>query len=302
MQSPEDDMCRSILVPLDGSDSAEHALPTALCLARRHRAALHVARVYVPVAGVCGEHAVRYDEALDRALMERARDYLDGVAVRLAAVAGVRSSSALLEGPIADAISTHATAVGADLLVMTTQGRGPLARFLLGSVSDELVRQAGVPILLVRPRAASPPDLAQEPPLRRVLVPLDGSALAESILQPVLALGDPVQTEYTLLRIVMVSTAELSYGPAGGKVTGLQESLERLRELDELGAKRAHEYLEPLAGRLRALVRREHACDLERLAGRRHPRRRRCSRRRPHRLGDPWPGRAAAAVARERGG
>ena len=62
---------RSILVPLDGSEFAEHALPTALSLARRHGAALHIARVYVPVAGVYGEHAVRYDEMLDRELMKR---------------------------------------------------------------------------------------------------------------------------------------------------------------------------------------------------------------------------------------
>src|SRR3954469_25278488 len=105
----------SILVPLDGSDSAEHALPAALRLARRHGAALHVVRVYVPVAGVCGEHAVRYDEALDRALMKQAQDYLDRAVLRLAAIAGAPPTSALLEGPIADAVSRHATAVGADL-------------------------------------------------------------------------------------------------------------------------------------------------------------------------------------------
>jgi nucleotide-binding universal stress UspA family protein len=188
MENANQNKYRSILVPLDGSEFAEHALPTAVSLARRHGAALHIVRVYVPVAGVCGEHAVRYDEALDRELMKRARDYLDAVVARLATVGGVQSSSALLEGSVADTISLQATALGADLLIMTTQGRGPLARFWLGSVSDQLVRQAGMPILLVRPQAAAP-DVAQEPLLRRVLIPLDGSALAESILQPVLTLG-----------------------------------------------------------------------------------------------------------------
>jgi nucleotide-binding universal stress UspA family protein len=120
---------------------------------------------------------------------------------------------------------------------------------MVGSVADRLVRKSGVPILFVR-RQAESPDLSEEPLVRHVLIPLDGSALAESILEPVLALGNAVQTEYTLLRIVM--PAELSYGPAGGKITGFQESLKHLRELDEQESKRAYDYLEPLAERLRA--------------------------------------------------
>jgi nucleotide-binding universal stress UspA family protein len=241
---------RSIVVPLDGSERAEHALPMALSIARRHGAALHVVRVYVPVAGAEGEYAVRYDEALDRELMRRAGEYLQDVVARLARVGGIRATSALREGPVADTIAHHAGTVGADLLVMTTQGRGPLGRFWLGSVSDELARQAGVPILFVRPQKTAP-NFGVEPSIRRVLIPLDGSALAESILEPVLALWDSGRTEYTLLQIVQ-PTAELDYGPAGGSITGFQESLDRLRALEQQELKRAHEYLEPLAARLRA--------------------------------------------------
>ncbi len=240
---------RSILVALDGSDLAEHALPIAVSLARRHGAALHLARVYVPVAGVYGEHAIRYDEALDRLLMKRARDYLDDVVARVAVAAGLQASSSLLEGPVADVISRHATAVGADLLVMTTQGRGPMARFWFGSVSDEIVRQAGVPLLFARPEAG-PPDLRKEPLVQRVLIPLDGSALAESILEPGLSLVGNSKTVYTLLQNV-IPVAELSYGPAGGRVTGFRESLKELQELETQESKRAQEYLEPLAQRLR---------------------------------------------------
>jgi nucleotide-binding universal stress UspA family protein len=241
---------RSILVPLDGSDLAEHALPTALSLARRHGAALHIARVYVPVAGIYGEHAVRYDEALDRELMKRAREYLDDVAARLSAVAGVPLSSALLEGEVADVIAQQAATLNADLIVMTTQGRGPMARFWFGSVSDKLVRQSGVPILFVRPQAA-PPQLSDAPSLRRVLIPLDGSELADAILAPVLALGGNVQTRYTLLRIV-IPMAELNYGPAGGETTGFQEALKKYKELDDRELLEARDYLERLAERLRA--------------------------------------------------
>ena len=241
---------RSILVPLDGSDLAEHALPMALSIARRHNARLHFVRVYVPVAGVYGEHAVPYDEALDRGLMQRAQDYLDDVVARLASVATIQATAALREGSIAETIARHAAAVGADLLVMTTQGRGPLGRFWLGSVSDELARQAGIPILFMRPQGIAP-DLALEPAIRRVLIPLDGSGLAESILDPVLALWDSERTEYTLLQIVQ-PTAALDYGPAGGAVTWFHEALKQLRELQQHELKRVHDYLEPLAARLRA--------------------------------------------------
>jgi nucleotide-binding universal stress UspA family protein len=243
---------RSLLVPLDGSAAAEHALPMALGLARRQRAVLHVVRVYVPVAGVYGEHAtahVPYDEALDRELMARARDYLDSVAARLAAPGRAPPSSALLEGWVPEAILRHAAGVGADLIVMTTHGRGPVTRFWLGSVSDEIARRATVPTLFVRPRAAAP-DFASEAGVRRVLVPLDGSSLAEQALEPALALGTGTQAEYILLRVV-TSTTELSYGPAGGEVTGFGEALKRLRESDQEEAKRAAEYLEGLARRLR---------------------------------------------------
>jgi nucleotide-binding universal stress UspA family protein len=286
MQNLYERKYRLILVPLDGSDFAEHALPTALRLARDHGAALHIVRVYVPVAGVYGERAVPYDAALDRELMKQAKDYLDGVVKRLAEVAGIRSSSVLLEGSVADTISAHAEAIGADLLVMTTQGRGPLARFWLGSVADELVRQANIPILFVRSQSAAP-DFSQEPAFGRVLIPLDGSPLAERVLGPVFALDTGAQTEYTLLRVVtplgdanyssaaaaytgfrearkelqddpaelteasVTPPPEMNYGSAAAAYAGLRDALEQLQELDRAESNGAHAYLERLAQDLR---------------------------------------------------
>jgi nucleotide-binding universal stress UspA family protein len=246
MQDSKESRYRSILVPLDGSDFAEHALPTALSLARRHGAALHVVRVYVPVAGVYGEHAVPYDEAVDRELMKRSQDYLDDVVRRLALDERVQLRADLLEGPIAESISRYAAAVGADLLVMTTQGRGPLVRFWLGSVADELVRQAEIPVLFVRPQPAAP-DFSRERVLRRILIPLDGSQLAERVLVSVLALDSGTQCEFTLLRVVM-PMAQLNYSSTAGAYTGLRE----LQEFDQAESNRAREYLERLARRLRA--------------------------------------------------
>jgi nucleotide-binding universal stress UspA family protein len=192
-------MVRSIVVPLDGSTFAEHALPMALGLARRSGASLQV--VLGHTAFVYAETGLVYDEALDRQLREQEQSYLEAVVQRARDVAPVRVNGTLRDGPAVDAICDEVTATSAELIIMATHGRGPFSRFWLGSVADELVRQKSVPVLLVRPEDTSP-DLAQEPVLRHILIPLDGSPLAEQVLDPAVALGQLLGADFTLLRIV----------------------------------------------------------------------------------------------------
>ena len=212
-------MYRSILVPLDGSAAAEHALPMALGLARRFEAALKIVHVHAPVWGANGEGGI-YDALVDRELREEMQAYLDGVIQRLSEATKVALSSALLDGLVAGAINRHAMESGVDLIVMTTQGRGPVARFWLGSVADRLVRQSTIPILFVRPQE-SEADLTQEPEFGRVLIPLDGSQLAEQILEPAAALAAATNAEVTLLRVVQQFTPD-SYAPDSGRVSGIR--------------------------------------------------------------------------------
>ncbi len=88
--------------------------------------------------------------------------YLGGVVKRLRDVSSVPVRSELLEGETADAIRAAVSSTGVDLVVMTTHGRGPLGRFWLGSVADELVRHLPTPLVLVRPGEAAP-DYRREP-------------------------------------------------------------------------------------------------------------------------------------------
>jgi nucleotide-binding universal stress UspA family protein len=192
-------MYRSILVPLDGSTFGEHALAAALSLARRSGANLHV--VLVHTAFVYVESGLIYDERLDQQIREQEQDYLETVVKRLRAASPVPVTWALRDGPVADGICEQATLSSADLIVMTTHGRGPLSRFWLGSVADNLVRRASVPVLLIRPQETAP-DPTREPTLRNVVIPLDGSALAEQVLEPAVALGRLLGADFTLLRIV----------------------------------------------------------------------------------------------------
>jgi nucleotide-binding universal stress UspA family protein len=127
---------------------------------------------------------------------------------------------------------------------MTTHGRGPLSRFWLGSVADEFIRKTSVPVLLVRPKEGTL-DLSQEPVVRRVLIPLDGSGLAEQILGPAVALGSLMNADYTLLRVVCPPLFTV-YDPAAVAVSPVdQTSLEEERT-------QAQAYLDQVAQRLRA--------------------------------------------------
>jgi nucleotide-binding universal stress UspA family protein len=223
-------MFRNILVPLDGSSFAEQALPWALSLARRAGAGLDLVRVHVLYAlqePACGW--LPYDPAEEAECKRREQLYLDATARWLAAVSRLPVTPALVFGLGAEPILDRARR--ADLVVMTTHGRGPLGRFALGSVADEVVRRAGLPVLLLRPQNPAP-GLLPEPAPENILVPLDGSPLAEQALGPALDVAHLTEGRCTLLRVV---------GPEDGEEGG--------RGPD--GAGEAEVYLGSVAGRFR---------------------------------------------------
>jgi nucleotide-binding universal stress UspA family protein len=211
---------RSILVPLDGSQFSEHAIAPAVGIAHRARAAIRLALVHEPLAvpvptqpaPVLMEPVRTVPVAyarLDEEVRAQRLTYLRSLAQRLRDDFGLGISTAMLDGPVADTLATHAVDSGADLVVMTTHGRGGLSRLWLGSVAEGVVREATVPVLVVRPAEAAGESAAgavTPQPLRRVLVPLDGSALAESILGPAVdVVGE--QGECALVGVVEPITA-----------------------------------------------------------------------------------------------
>jgi len=194
-------MYRSLLVPLDGSATAEQALPLALNIARRASAALELVSVQVPFPAVYGEDMARLENPLAAEAQQKARSYLDGLTRRIAANSSVPTTATLLEGSIADSISQHAAGKGADLVVMTVFGAGPWTRFWLGSVADQLVRKLPMAIVMLWPHERAP-ELSSEPSFKQILIPLDGSAEAEEAVEPAVELGTLMQAEFTLLRVV----------------------------------------------------------------------------------------------------
>jgi nucleotide-binding universal stress UspA family protein len=238
-------MYRNLLVPLDGSAFAEQALPLALQIAGRTGATLRLVRVHVLYAfqdPACSW--VPFDAEADRLCKQQEQSYLDGVVQRLAGMSSVPVTSAVVLGLTADGILEEARAQKADLIVMTTHGRGPLNRFWLGGVADEVVRRAPVPVLLVPSREAAPAP-AGEPALHHMLITLDGSALAEQVLPPALALGQPLGLRYTLLQAVEPVLFR-GYSPAGPNQGWTDQPLLERRQ------SAVQDYLEQVARRLGA--------------------------------------------------
>src|SRR5512134_3053042 len=146
-----------ILVPLDGSGLAELAVPVAAGLAQRAEAQMRLVHVHVPISAepIHVEGLPVIDERMRSQRREHEQAYLVGASRRLAG--GVAVSTALIDGPVAAALTAEAERSGAELIVMTTHGRGGFERAWLGSVADALVRTSPVPLLLVRPEPGTVP-------------------------------------------------------------------------------------------------------------------------------------------------
>ncbi|MFD1633895.1 universal stress protein [Haloplanus ruber] len=139
-------MYRNILVPTDGSDASAAAVEHAVDLADRYDA--HIYALYVVDSGsygVLGESTPTVVEAL-REEGSQAVTSVEGTA----ADAGVEVDTAVVEGAVHRSILDHADEVGADLIVMGTHGRQGIDRYLLGSVTERIVRSSSVPVLTVR--------------------------------------------------------------------------------------------------------------------------------------------------------
>jgi nucleotide-binding universal stress UspA family protein len=130
------------------------------------------------------------------------QDYLDMVAWRIRQTTHLSVFASVLEGPVIETIAEHARSVHAGLIVMTTHGRGPFSRFWLGSVADGLIRRVPAPLLVVRPGDGDAPSPDHDWRPRNILVPLDGSTLAERALPAAVAIAKLNEASLTLFRVI----------------------------------------------------------------------------------------------------
>jgi nucleotide-binding universal stress UspA family protein len=193
-------MYSKILVPLDGSNTAENVLPLARCFARSLQIPVELLGV-VDIAEMARRHVAADPASMIRTLVDDATrrfgDYLERVAKNFP-IGKVQCT--VRRGNAAEAIIESAAAEKQTLIAMATHGRSGLDRWLLGSVAEKVLRAASNPTLVVRAKEKRNPvwEMAS---LKRVIVPLDGSELSEHILPYVEGLAKHLDLEVTLIGV-----------------------------------------------------------------------------------------------------
>lgn len=234
-------MFRNVLVPVDRSPFSEAAIPHAAAIARRAGGALHIALVHaVSVPDALKGAPVALETGLDLEIQQAEREYLDRLAERIATEHAIQPKTVLLDGPIATSIEQHGRDIEADLLVMSTHGRGGIGRAWLGSIADRLIRRASIPMLIIRPEEGA--GLPEEPEYRHVMIALDGSELAEGALLAALTLTGG-HAKCTAVRVAVPTIGPSSaYIPDASRVN---------REEIEFRNAAARSYLDLLTRRVR---------------------------------------------------
>jgi nucleotide-binding universal stress UspA family protein len=235
-----------ILVPLDGSPLAEQALPYAQALLApgAELTLLEVVEESEPIYGMSGRLLAPVED-VQHMLEGQAHEYLQKAAAALRHEQ-LRVRREIARGNPAVEILRVAAEQEVDLIAMTTHGRGALERWVFGSVADRVARSSPVPVLLVRPSERAPQPVV----IRRLVVPLDGSPLAEEALPTAQTLakrlGVPIHliSAIDMMRIIPVEvTPVVAFDAAVYEETLSQLDAGATALLAEISERLAHEGL-----------------------------------------------------------
>jgi len=189
-------MFRKLLVPLDRSSFAEQALGPATAIARASGAALDLVMAHEPRPLAGSPDVAWHAEQIDGE-----DEYLAEIAAELEKTASISATHAVVPGETVNAICKRRSEVNADLVVMTTHGRTGIKRAWIGSISDGVLRKAGVPVLLCRPSVKATRDLPFVP-FRKILVLTDGSVASMGVMKSAISLAKSSGAKLCILRIV----------------------------------------------------------------------------------------------------
>jgi nucleotide-binding universal stress UspA family protein len=203
-------MYQTIVVPIDGTRRSEAAIPFAAGLASGCGASLELVRVHRtrPDLG--------YDALLEESFRQDERNHLACLAAKCELIVGRRVRTTLLDGPVVSTLCEYIGSRAAPLVVMTVHARTGIQRALLGSVSDGLVRHGPAAVLMLRQHRADGRVATWsrlDAVFHRIMVPLDGTALAEAALAPAVALARRTGAKLHLIRVVVPMMARAVVGP-----------------------------------------------------------------------------------------
>ena len=224
-------MYNRILVPLDGSKLSAGVIPCVRWLARALNAPVELLHVNAPA------------HLAPDIRPTQGSDYLQNVAASFAGIANVKCT--LQTGSPADVIIDLASTEPRTLVAMATHGYSGAKRWLLGSVADKVLHALTGDLLLVRPEET---DGSGDVQLKTILVPLDGSELADKVLPTVSELAKRLGLEVLLVHV----TKRVYTGPPEG-ILPVFGAIPNLKELWEQEKAEANKYLtkkvEELRGR-----------------------------------------------------
>lgn len=195
-------MLRSILTPLDGSPLSEQAIPLALGIAERESASVELVAVHDALPPERTQAAPVIEPRFDHEQRHQMSAYLDTLANWLGRRTNVPIKTDVLEGRVVDSLVAHVASRNPSLIVMSTHGRGGLGRALLGSTADALVRRVDVPILLLKPHVAGSRETTARA-IRRVMIPLDGSAGSEEVIEQAVAVAGRSNVTFDLVQVIV---------------------------------------------------------------------------------------------------
>ncbi|NOQ43059.1 MAG: hypothetical protein GQ560_01210 [Dehalococcoidia bacterium] len=228
-------MYEKILVPLDGSDLAEIALPYAEELAGALGCAITLIHVSESADDKYeNEHQLYIDKIVEATRQGAERCLIDKRTKK------IEVSSVYLTGHVAEQIVDYADKENIGLIVMTTHGRSGIRRWLLGNVAAKVVSATDKPVALIRAKDTLP-EACAERKFNKVLVPLDGSKASEVVIPHVSELASKLKAEVVLFQVVAPSY--FVYAIPGEAVLqphspeDLQNMIERSKlYLDKVGA------------------------------------------------------------------
>jgi len=193
-------MYKHILLPLDGSRLAEQVVPYAQQVAKASKAKVTLLNVVSPVDARVSNEAIEKMLQSERSSLEQ---HLKKVEEAFRG-RGIETQSVIVTGNPADEIVRAVADRKCDLVTMATRGHSGIGRWMFGSTADKVLHAVSSPLLLIRPADQAP--ALSERPIQRILVALDGSELAESVLPAVEDVAKTMQLEIALIRVVPIST------------------------------------------------------------------------------------------------
>ncbi|WP_076431069.1 universal stress protein [Haladaptatus litoreus] len=206
-------MYEDILLPFDGSDGAIDVLHHGSAIARWADATMHV----LFVADTTRDSVVTIEGQVVDALEDQGENIVEEAAEALKN-SGIRYKTDVIQGNPAPSIANYAERYGHDLIVMPTHGRTGVSRYLIGSVTEKVVRLSSVPVLTARIQ----PDERLDFPYEDILIPTDGSRSATHAVRHGLSFAAVLDATVHALSVVDETSLGFDVRNTASEVSGEQ--------------------------------------------------------------------------------